>query len=800
MRQLPERSNGDGNRDLARGDLRRRGYPSRARYADAYESVSSDKATGDTLLLDYWQVIRRHKGAVIVFCVLGALLGLLISLPQTPIYQARASIEIQGINENFMNLGEVNPTMSRSSRHSQADIETHVQILQSRTLIEKVADKLNLREKPEALVGTGRLASWRKALGLPPPTTESVYQQALAVATENLHVRVLGDTRIVEIRSDSTDPQMAADFANILADEYVRHSLDIRWQTTQRTGDWLNRQLGDLRIKLEQSEETLQRYARQSGLMFTSEHESVAEERLRQLQAELSQAQADRIAQQSREELARMSSQDSLPEILDADNLGQYQMSLTELRRQLAELKSTYTSSHPKVKRLMAQITALEGTIRAESAKILARIGNEYETALRREQLLAADYANQARLVSDQHSKAVQYNILKKEVEATRSLHDGLLQKVKEAGVASAMTASNIQMVDPATPPTRPYKPNHALNSAMGLLVGIFIGIVFVLLREHGDRTLRQPGDTSFYLEAPELGVIPSANAASRSTTPREKRKRNGSTKLHLNNGRGRQESGSSNGSLEPVRTSLVNLHNSVELATWQQKLSVQAECFRATLTSILFSGQGGHSPKVIVLASSLPSEGKTTIASNIAIALAEINRRVLLIDADMRRPRLHEVFDIPNTWGLSDLLAGRNALNDCPRETLARETEIPNLFVLPAGPGNRSISNLLHSPRTGELLEHVREEFDAVLIDTPPMMQMADARVLGKMADAVILVVRSGQTTRDAAKAAAARFDEDGVFVLGTILNDWSPNLGGYGYYDHYQAYSAEPYLTGDG
>ena len=784
MKEPAQLPSSDGNQELAPSDRRARGYPSRLRYADAYESDLADDAT-DGNLLYYWHVIRRRKGTIILFIVLGTLLGLLISLPQTPIYQASASIEIQGINENFMNLREVSPTIQGSSRYSQSDLDTHVEILQSRILLKKVVDRLELQEKPEVLFGAGRLAAWRKALGLSPQTPESAYKQALAMAARDLSAHVQRGTRIIEIRADSTDRRMAADFVNSLADEYVRHSLETRWQATQRTGDWLSRQLEDLRIKLEKAEEKLQRYARGSGLMFTSGHQSVAEERLRQLQAGLSQAQANRIAQQSRYEMARASPQDSLPEILDADNLGQHQMTLAELRRQLAELGSTYTPAHPKIKRVQAQIEEIQTTIGRETNKILARIGNEYETALRREKLLAADYANQARLVSDQSEKSIQYNILKKEVEANRQLHDGLLQKVKEAGVASAMNATNIQPVDPATVPEFPYKPNHFLNSAMGLLAGTFLGIVFVMVRENTDRTLKQPGDTSLYLDTPELGVIPSRAAGSASAAPRRRKKV--SIKLRLGNGSPRQQTTSNEGSLQPDKLSSLD---STELVTLQRKPSLQAECFRATLTSILFARRNGDRPRVIVITSPLPGEGKTTVTTNLAIALAEINRRVLIIDADMRKPRVNDVFDIPNTWGLSDLLAGRNSLNDCPPEAFARETEITDLYVLPSGPGTHSISNLLHSPRTQELLERVRKEFDTVLIDTPPMMQIADARVLGKIADAVILVVRAGQTTRDAAKTAVARFDEDGTPVLGTVLNAWNPSASRYGYYDDYYAY----------
>jgi receptor protein-tyrosine kinase len=228
-----------------------------------------------------------------------------------------------------------------------------------------------------------------------------------------------------------------------------------------------------------------------------------------------------------------------------------------------------------------------------------------------------------------------------------------------------------------------------------------------------------------------------------------------------------------------------------VELVTWENKPSLLAESFRATLTSILFSGEQGSSRRVLAVTSSMPSEGKTTISSNLAIALAETNQRVTLVDADMRRPRLHKVFDVANTWGLSDLLQERTLINDYPKETLTRKTNIPNLSLLVSGPGAVSVPSILHSSRAAQLLERLKREFDVVLIDCPPMLHLADARVLGRLADGVILVIRAGKTSQEAAVSAIQRFNEDGTRVLGTILNDWNPKTAsyarGYEYGDSY-------------
>ena len=250
-----------------------------------------------------------------------------------------------------------------------------------------------------------------------------------------------------------------------------------------------------------------------SGLLFTSEKDNIAEDKLRQLQEELSKAQADRVARQSKYELASTAPPESLPEVLDDKTLGEYQVKLTDLRRQLAELSSSLTPAHPAVKKVQAQVATLESALEKERTNVIQRIRNEFESAQRRENLLAANYAAQARLVSEQAAKVAHYNILKREVDTNRQLYDSLLRNVQEAGITSALRASNIRVVDSAQPPTRPYKPSLVLNSALGLLAGALFGFVFVVMRERADRSIQAPGEAALYLEVPELGVIPSADA-----------------------------------------------------------------------------------------------------------------------------------------------------------------------------------------------------------------------------------------------------------------------------------------------
>jgi capsular exopolysaccharide synthesis family protein len=373
--------------------------------------------------------------------------------------------------------------------------------------------------------------------------------------------------------------------------------------------------------------------------------------------------------------------------------------------------------------------------------------------------------------VTEQAEKSIQYGILKREVDSTRQLYDAMLQRLKEASIAAALRASNIRVVDAARTPLGPYKPDATRNSALGVLAGLFLGVALVVMRERADRSIQDPGDSSFYLNLPELGVIPSASAARH--------------RLYYLR---RKRIAEPTPSAETGLVAKSDVRYQVELASWQHKPSMVAESFRAILTSIMFSGDNGNRPRVLVVTSGSPKEGKTTVASNLAIALAEVHQRVLLIDGDMRRPRLHEIFDAGNERGLSDILKENVALAESGLAGVIQETKLPNLFLLPSGPASNAASTLLFSRQMPGLLKDLQRQFDSILIDTPPMLQMPDARVLGRLADAVLLVVRAGHTTRDAAMAARQRFEEDGTPVLGTILNDWNPKASGGGYYGYYK------------
>jgi succinoglycan biosynthesis transport protein ExoP len=753
-----------------------------------YNGIPDSGAEFETAgLLEYWRILRRHKSTLLLLATLGAVIGFLVTVPQTPIYQVRTSLEIVSLNQNFLNMKESNPLAESGSSADSADIQTQIKILQSSSLLERAIDKLRAAGLPAAQ--PTRVVTWRKLLNLPDPHPVDPREIALSYALGSLKVRASGQTRIIELTVDSPNPQAAAAFANTLTSEFIDQNLETRWKTTEHTGEWLSHELDDMRISLEKSEDRLQQYANRAGLMFTEKDKNtVSEEKLSQLQQALTAAQTDRIVKQSRWEMANSSPPDALPDILNESGLREYETRLTELKRQLAEQRAIYKDDYRTVQRVLAQIEPIQAALDRAKGDIVKRIRNEYDEAVRKENLLTLEYASQRSVVTGEGGRGIQYSILKRDVESNRQLYDAMLQQLKQSSLASALRASNIHVVDPAKPSARPYKPDGRSSAVIGLFAGLLLGAAFVVMRERADRSIQDPGETQTFLNLPELGVIPADDTGTR-------------VRIHfVGNKKLTSEPPNEQKNGRVAGFSELATVRRVELISWQRKPSIVAESFRATLVSILFSGENGSRPRVMVVTSASPGEGKSTVVSNLGIAIAEVNQKTLLIDADLRKPRQHDIFSLKNDKGLSELLRSKDPLSTLLEGGFIQETDIPDLYVLPSGAANSAATSLLYSKRMPELIQKLRTEFECILIDTPPMLQIPDARVLGRMVDRVLLVTRAGKTTRAAAMAARQRFSEDGTKMLGTILNGWNPKSSPNGYYGSYNGYYNGRYGHGYG
>jgi capsular exopolysaccharide synthesis family protein len=679
-------------------------------------------------------MLWRRRGTLAVCVAAGIAVAAALTLTQPKVYQAKALVEVQALNEDYLNRRQLDPTAEAGNTLMEPFLQTQMRLLQSDTLLWQVAEQTKLSRQPE-------FAGERGAL-----TKEAL----LRAIHDRLAVRLLGQARLFEISFESRDPKLAADFVNVLAREFMVQTLDRRVAATRHTAQWLAGELDQLKAGLDRAERDLQEYVTASGLPLDPDKDSIAEARLRQLQAALSAAQEARIAEQSRVQLAQPEAPEAVADTPDSETLRGYRVRLTELNQKLAEAAQVYKPAHYRVRQIQAEIEQVERAYERERAAIVKRLGSGYESARLREQMLRADYDRQSQVVAAQAAKSIRYNTLKREVESHRQLYEATMQKVKEASLASAIRANNVQVVDAAEPPERPVKPSKPLYAALGLGSGGFFGGLLVLFLERHNRWTPGTAPARLGWNAPELGVIPAA----RVEVPRRIFERRG-------------------GGGDLV------VRNWMELMTWREAGSAIAEAYRGVLASLLFSGRTMDRPRVIVVASAIAGEGRTTAACNLGIALAEAGRHVLLIDADRRKPRLHDIFDVPAEPGFAELVSQPAAGPPGQPMSLAgavRATRIAGLFVLPAGGVETRPVSLVDNPRAARLLDLFRTEFDAVVIDTPPGLSHSDARGLARQADGVAVVGGGRSHSTGSTAAMLARLADDGVCVLGTIVNDWGP------------------------
>jgi capsular exopolysaccharide synthesis family protein len=724
-------------------------------------TVLEPKTVARELPVSYVQILARRKWFILLCFIGGMLLAGGLMSRQKPIYQARAALEVQGLNGNVLGSREVDPSATVDNS-SQSYINTQARIMESAPVLRRAI---------------------RSVYGAQAEQTQSSSVPSPAQVQANLRIRSNELNRVLEVSYDSTDPKIAAAMANAIVNASVAEDMDSRWRSTKQTGEWLAQELQDLRTKVRQSEAALQAYTAKSGLLFTSDDASVTEAQLSQLQEELARARGDRVVKQSLNEQTQAQAQKAATSGVPVQDslLQEYQARLTDLNRQLADLTAIYGPGYRKVRQLKSQISEVEQSMRRQEEAVKHRLDTDLAAAQRREALLSSAYAKQVKAVTDQQAKTVNYHILKREAETNRQIYDAVLQKVKSYNIASAMRTSNLRVIDPADTPIYPYKPNIGLAATMGGVTGLFGGLLWVLLKGQSDKSIRQPGQMAHYLQLSELGVIPSAEVDGYGSLA-------AGAKKYLDKFRAFQN-GSSNGAAGSPPAP--KYHSELGIVTYQNGSSILAESFRSTYASLLLSNADAHNSQVLVISSLNPAEGKTTVASNIGIVRSEHQGKVLLIDADRKRPRLHTVFECEDTVGLGDVLSSNRPLDHYAIGELVSATKYPNLYVLPRGRTAPEIPSRLYSERMERLLDRLRKEFDTIIIDTPPLIHLSDARLLGRLSDGLILVFRAGQSRWDEALIVQQRLAEDGVPVLGSILNDWNPKGSGSTYMSKAQRYT---------
>jgi polysaccharide biosynthesis transport protein len=736
------------------------------RRASALPSFESDEAEKVPGLVEYARVIQKRRATILTIAFIVFSIGLFATLKEKPVYRARVLVEIQKENPDIPSLQELFQLESISDTY----LETQYRILKSENLARRVISDLKLdqiaefNQPPHWWARRSQEASLKPALTTPENSVpeSTIDNEVLKKFQDRLDVEPLKRSRLVEVSFESNDRNLAAQVVNTLAATYIQQNLESRWQASQKASEWLSQQLMGMKSKLEKSEDELQQYARDNGLLFLETDkgtsENIVTQRLRQLQEELTKAQADRYEKQSLYLLVQQGDFSSLPGIFNNKLMQDLTEKLAELERERSRLSSIFNPDYPQVKEIQNQIDEAQSTLSDERERAAKAIANDYRAAVERENMLQQAFKDQQHDADLIAEKSVQYNILKREADTNKQLYVGLLEKLKETGVSTSMKAANIRVIDPAYPPKKPDSPRIPLNLSLAMLLGLSLGIGAAFLQEHLDNSFKTAGEIERFLQLPALASVPAVHAAT-----------NGNG--HSLYARARHMAG------EKYPASIVPLWNRIE---GNGQNSALAEAFHELRTSVLLS-TAKHPPKTVLVTSAKGGEGKTTVAANLAVSLAQLGEKVLLIDADLRRPSLHNFFGLPNTSGLVNFLTG----NPDWRSLLSHPAPI-GLSVLPSGPIPPNPADLLSSEYMPALIREASKEYKFIVLDSPPLLNLADSRILATLVDGVILVVGGGITPRELVHRAYASAVDAGSHVLGATINfaDTRSDYYSYGYH----------------
>lgn len=720
----------------------------------------NQRADPGVQLAEYWQVVVKRRRLIIFGILLGLAAGALISVLSPPLYRAIVLLNLSREQAPILDLARAPITYDPEFLPTQRDL------IRSREVATRVVDRLRLTGNPDFT--SQRSGFFRNKGGL-----SLDKEVAVEKVQESIETQPRRGTNLVELSVVQSDPKLAADMANVVAEAYIDWTLESRSSAVGQTSRSLETQIQQLRGEVQLKEQELQAYGRQKDIISIDPGSNATMQKLESFNRDYAAAVADRVAKEAR----FYQLQNSRPETI-ADNLSglvsQLRTDLARLERDYAEKLSIYKPTWPAMQQARVQIEEsrqnLQTVIQETVAKARDNARTEYQTALRREQSLKAVLEGQTNEAMTMNSNAIEYNNLQAEVGTKRELLDTLLKRQAETEVSSEIQsgerASHVHIVDKALVPRYRFRPSYKLNAAAGLMGGLLLSLGLAFGLEYLDRSLRSTAQVERLLQVPALGIIPAlAENRKSSYAYRGKQKKLG---------------------IQPEAP------GSIELLPQTQPRSTVAEAYRSFRTSLLLSRAGGL--KTIAVTSVQPGEGKTTTAINLAVVLAQLDKRVLLIDADLHRPRVHEVFSLSNRTGLVSVLA-----ENADPASVAVSSNVPGLFVVPSGPSSPNPSGLLSSDAMKRFLDLAVTEYDYIILDTPPVGPVADAILLGHQADGVVLCVHGGKTPRDRVSYVRDRLLRSNVSLLGILLNNLEQTSVEYAeYYGAYDSRYADGVSTG--
>ena len=727
-------------------------------------------------LRDYWQVIMKYRWTIITFFTIIVVTVAITTFKMPPIYRATAQILIDRENPNILAIKEV-VSLNVDSRDTTY-YQTQYKMLQSRSLAKAVIDTLNLAHNKEF---TGKkdkkeniLISLKNSLinsiknllvSLIPPsgtqsqTVVSPIPEELQAKKESklinaflkkLQIVPTRDSNLVGISFLAMDPSLAANVPNTLAEQYIQLNLQLKQKAAVDASGWLNQNMQELKKKVAASEEALHSYKEQNKIVSLEEKQNIIVQKLSELNTAVTEAKTKRIGLETLYNQIEKFKNDkeaieSLPSVINNSLIQALKTDYISLLGEFNLESKKYGPKHPHIIKINSKLSTLEKKIESEVKKIISSIKIEYDIALAQEGVLVEALNNQKKEALELNRKAIQYNVLKRDAQSNKQMFEVVLNRLKETDLTRGLKTSNVRIVDRAEVPDTPEKPNKKLNLILAAIIGLFMGGGLAFFFEYLDNTIKTPEELKRYLDLSFLGPIP-----------------------HID-------------------TKKIKGISTPELITLHSSKSHISEAYKGLRTNIMFSFPDTN-PKSLLVTSAGPSEGKTITSVNLAITMAQSGSKVVLIDADMRKPRVHRLLQVKNEKGISNVLIGQ-----CPVEEALQKGPIPNLSIISCGQRPPNPSELLVSPTLKKLLEALKTKYDMIIIDSPPVAAVTDSVIISRITDGVALVIHGGVTGRDIIMRGRDLLKNANAHILGAIINNI--DLAKRNYYYYYQYYYYQYY-----
>ena len=676
---------------------------------------------------DIGRTLAKRWFLILGFTAFSVCMMAIYAFMKTPLYEGAARLQIDPMRSSSLGLDDPDKSVSPDV---DGRLKTEVEIIRSSTVATQVMDSLGLYANPH-FAGPDTVGAEFKNLSKLPPL---VRRRLLDRFGSSLTVSVVPNTQIVEIRFRNSDAVLAADTANSIIEEYIQRNFQARIDGTAQVSQWLSKQMEEIRNSTSVSQQKLAEFQRENNLLGSNESDNIVTDRLKQINVELTQIEADRIVKEGRYRLADSGDPELIGSIVPSTTLQVLRNQQAELLTQYALLNAKYGSGYPKLQELQTQLSSLTANINAERENIKTRLANDYNAAAKTEAMIRKDFERQKAEAYKLNEHATQYSILKHEVESGRQLYDTLQFKMKEASVTSGLTSSYVNVIDRAELPQVPVEPRRKFYLALGLGGGLFGGVLLGLIRNSFDDTIGTAEELEAVTDLPELASVPA---------------------LEILSARNQKLLTTGN---------LVGLMSKFDPISIRDQNGLGAEAYRSLCSVILLSSVNDP-PKVLVVTSAMPGEGKSTVTCNLARALAQRRKRVLLVDADLRCSSIH-------AHGASPALNPKFGESAAVYQRHQPFADLPNLTVVSAGSRPSGPAEILASTEMQELMAKWRTEYDHVIVDTPPVLPFADALIMSALADGVILVARSEVSRINALLRARNVLARTGANVIGFVLN----------------------------